>query len=1117
MVFQCAKAINIYANVGQKAGDTYIADYILNKTNSNNLLFSQVDYSEDTTYLRYIYGFPSFKEKQFNLNSISKFAKSLRNGVCLPINQATFLDRYIISEKYIVLIPLRTGENTLGFILLTSEEENLPQLPKALVDLLIYSFQQQSNIESTVKEPSSKLKNQKDLIYKEVSKAHNIELSSLKIHSAKLQDYYQFLFESSPVGKIVIRGNGEIIGLNSQFRKWFEVNEDNYPLFLSSIAQNNHSSRLMHLVRETFRTEITQSATLKYFIKNDFYYFETKASKITTTGGEAIIQITMVDITPIKKAQSEAIIKNIEYLKVLEDFKQINHELAINQEELHVKVQEIDALNKELESNRKLLIETGISAKVGGWEYIVGTKKINCTEETLKIHGLSKKTKPTLENILSLYDENNQQNLVKALGKCLKTYSAFSLELQLILQDNTIKWVRVNGKYEDVEGVRRLYGSIQDITERKLKQERIEQLSELFELSPDLLTITNLDGAFVELNPAWEKILGYTVEELKSKPLSEFIHPNDLLRTKENTKAVEGKENNFREFVNRYKHKDGSYRWLSWKCIQKNTDKSGLSFSAIRDITEEIKANEELYKLSLIVKYTNHIVIFTDRSGKIEWVNEGFEEVTGYTIDEIRGNKPGEILQGKETSKEEIRKFGSAVKKGEPFSTVIVNYKKSGEKYWAEIDMRPIKNENGETVKFFSVQKDVTRRVMAENKFIEQKNRLDLATKTAGLGIWDWNITKDKILCTKKTYEICGISRYKESCCYNDWIHLIHLEDRDTVEKALQYAIENEQELDIEFRVNLPNNTVRYLKSIAKVQAHLEGNDTRMLGVLWDITNQKQNEIEIQNLNSVLEEKVSERTLALAQTNLALIEAKAEIFEAYSKEKEISQLKSRFVATASHQFRTPLTVIKSNVDIMEMFTPHIDKNLQNRFKKSFDRINQETGRMTDMMNDVLTLEKINAGAITLNKDYVNVTEILNELIIGMNEVSKFLSKIHMQVIGEEKKTYLDKDLFMHCIINILNNAQKYSTSNLPILVTIEFHSKYLKIATKDQGIGMSKEDLNNIFQPFYRGKNTEGIQGTGLGMSIIQEYISLNNGKIDIESELNKGTNVTLIFPDLNA
>ncbi|MFT5568955.1 MAG: signal transduction histidine kinase, partial [Cyclobacteriaceae bacterium] len=169
---------------------------------------------------------------------------------------------------------------------------------------------------------------------------------------------------------------------------------------------------------------------------------------------------------------------------------------------------------------------------------------------------------------------------------------------------------------------------------------------------------------------------------------------------------------------------------------------------------------------------------------------------------------------------------------------------------------------------------------------------------------------------------------------------------------------------------------------------------------------------------------------------------------------------------------------------------------------------------TALMNDVLILGKINASNFTQHREWIDVTTLTRDMILQFNEIDKLSAKIHLEMSGEPKKIFVDKNQFTHILLNLLGNSQKYTIDQSDIALELVFDRKQLKIKIEDHGIGMSQKDLKTVFQPFTRGRNTEGIQGTGLGMSIVQEYVSLNKGKIEIDSELNVGTTVTLTFTD---
>jgi PAS domain S-box-containing protein len=240
-----------------------------------------------------------------------------------------------------------------------------------------------------------------------------------------------------------------------------------------------------------------------------------------------------------------------------------------------------------------------------------------------------------------------------------------------------------------------------------------------FTESLDLICIANTEGFFVKINPAFSSILGYSREELLSVPFVEFIHPDDVEATQEEIVKLSLGEPTI-SFVNRYRDKSGQYHYLQWKA-KPDTDK-GLIYAIARDMTENIRLQNELKKLSLVASHTDSGVIITDRDGYIEWINEGFEHLTGYSMEECVGKKPGDLLQGSGTDAETVDRIRTKLAQGISFTAEILNYHKNKKAYWIEMNISPRFNEEGELTNFIAIEKDITDKMerLAEIKKINK-------------------------------------------------------------------------------------------------------------------------------------------------------------------------------------------------------------------------------------------------------------------------------------------------------------------------------------------------------------------------------------------------------------
>ena len=238
-----------------------------------------------------------------------------------------------------------------------------------------------------------------------------------------------------------------------------------------------------------------------------------------------------------------------------------------------------------------------------------------------------------------------------------------------------------------------------------------------------------------------------------------------------------------------------------------------------------------------------------------------------------------------------------------------------------------------------------------------------------------------------------------------------------------------------------------------------------------------------------------------------------ELEQSLKNERQLNELRASFISTASHQFRTPLTIIQSGVEIMDMYLEDIPEEKRIPFQKQFKRIEGEVQNLQDLMNDILLLGRSNAKRTPFHPELSDIVGLCHDIIKNkFNSRFPENRKINVLVTGENQPVLLDPKLFSHAVENILNNAYKYNKKGM-IEMGIDFASDQVLITIKDQGIGIPKKDLVHLFQPFFRAGNTSEIEGTGLGLSIVKEYIDEHNGQISVSSILNKGTTVTISLP----
>ncbi len=280
-------------------------------------------------------------------------------------------------------------------------------------------------------------------------------------------------------------------------------------------------------------------------------------------------------------------------------------------------------------------------------------------------------------------------------------------------------------------------------------------------------------------------------------------------------------------------------------------------------------------------------------------------------------------------------------------------------------------------------------------------------------------------------------------------------------------------------------------------------------GFIHDLSKEKDAERSLKEYTELLEERIKERTAILQTLVDELEKAKEDVSMSLEKEKELNQLKTRFVSMASHEFRTPLSSVQLSASLIEKYVqkPDVDSVI-----KHTGKIKNSVGQLTGILNDFLSLEKLEAGKTEAEFQEFDIVKFSEDLIEEMQMIAKQNQNIVYQHTGTLSTVNLDPALLKNSAINLISNAIKYSGENTFIEFNTELSDSGLLITVKDNGIGIPEEEQKNLFEPFFRAHNTGNIPGTGLGLNIVKRYVGLMGGEVICKSSQNQGTTVTLIF-----
>ncbi len=522
----------------------------------------------------------------------------------------------------------------------------------------------------------------------------------------------------------------------------------------------------------------------------------------------------------------------------------------------------------------------------------------------------------------------------------------------------------------------------------------------------------------------------------------------------------------------------------------------------INQFYTEFELIESEEKFRAITEQTESLISLTDTNGIVTYASPSANNLFGYEPIEMCGKRFTEFVDEAGISIAE-NAFKNTIENGISIRNIEVKLKrKDGSMFFGEVNGSnfKIENENGCLV----IIQDITERKLTEQALSESSAMLNMILDTVPQSIFWKDLNGRYLGCNSIFARAIGVATPKEVIGKTDYdmpwskqeADAYRADDKEVIDniRPKLHIIEPLQQAD-GIRLWIDTSKVPLIDKFGKPFA--------VLGVYQDITERRLAEETLNNYRNHLEALVKERTEELEKANESLTKV-------IEKEKELSQMKSRFISTTSHEFRTPLTAILSSTELIQRFNDKWDVNKKN---EHFKRIQNSVEYLTVLLDDILTLNRAESGMISFNPEIVDLHKFADECLLDSRIISNENHSVKFSYLSGQKDFLLDPKLMRFVLNNLLSNAIKYSPDGGIIELKISSDKEFLLIEVVDEGIGIPKEDLNKIFDSFYRTKHVEGIAGTGLGLAIVKRAVNLHNGEILVTSEIGKGTTFTVKIP----
>ncbi|MFY0591856.1 PAS domain-containing sensor histidine kinase [Roseivirga sp.] len=725
------------------------------------------------------------------------------------------------------------------------------------------------------------------------------------------------------------------------------------------------------------------------------------------------------------------------------------------------------------------------------WEYDFVSKYSYLSPQFWEGMEIPPEVRPLDDKLISKYIIAEEAQ--EFIDKINATYKAqegdLTLEIRLVAKNGRIIWALFKARiiYNSQGKPQRAVGSLSNITSLKEAQSQLQESEAKYKLisenSSDCICLHEVTGEFVFVSPSSTDVLGYTPEEMQKLGLEEFIEEENRNLLRDTILSVIRGEQKTATMVYQAYDINNQKQWLetvAGAIFDNETERAIYLQTSTRNVTDRIEAQQKLKesqeRYKLITENSNDIVSLMDTKGDYIFISPSIKDTMGYAPEEMLGRNTTEFIHPEDLPMIAGSMQEAIENKVKDSSAEFRFLHKSGEWRWVKVTGGIILNDEEEAIYIRSNKTDITEKKITEDKLREQEEQYKLVSENSGDVIALHDLAGNFTFVSPSCYRLAGLT-VEETMAITDVYQHVHPEDSEKLGQAIKDTIKNGRK-----------------DTITSFRLKKKDGEYLWVGI---------------SMTAILD---SDQRTKYIQSSTRDI---SEIIKVLDKERQLNKLKSSFISMASHEFRTPLTTIQSSNELIAMYLDKSSVPVDLKLSKHVTRIRTELERLNSLLKDVFTLGRLDVGKARLNKEITSITGIAKQVVLE-NSVPFKNRGIDIKTEGKERQVLLDSLLISHVLSNLLNNALKYSVDKKNPELLISFEEKSLRLAITDFGIGIPKKDQAGLFESFSRASNVGDIEGTGLGLVIVKQFVEMHGGTIDYETKVNEGTTFTVILPDLS-